>query len=223
MRGWKGPKKTHPWRPWPTPGDPRRRCLRPHRRQQTRRSPTGSRTPGGWRWPPPWRRPAEGRGGNAGVSASKKKKKGALTHLQDEVAAQVGVPGGGRADAEGFISESHVGSAAVGSGEHGDSGDPQAAGGGEDAAGDLPAVGHQQLVDGGGREVGDGGGGGPGPGTPRAEEGGRRPRRAAGGGFHGRYGAAVCGRSELSGRGRGWKRAPRSARSRHRCFASRAP
>ena len=71
---------------------------------------------------------------------------GGAGRRDEQVAAQVRVGGGGAGQPDGLVGERDVGQLGVGVGEHGDGGDAQLVGGAEHAGGDLPAVGHQQLV-----------------------------------------------------------------------------
>ncbi len=67
--------------------------------------------------------------------------------LDDEVAAQVGVGGGGAGQADGRIGLADVQRVRVGIGVDGDGGQAQGTGGAEDAAGDLAAIGDEDRAD----------------------------------------------------------------------------
>ena len=58
----------------------------------------------------------------------------------DAVGQQVTFAAGGRADVDGFVGQLHMASVAVGVRVNGDGGNAHAAGGGDDAAGDLSAI-----------------------------------------------------------------------------------
>jgi len=73
-----------------------------------------------------------------------------LGHLQDSVPPQVRLPAGGGADAVGLVRRPHVERGAVGLGIDGDGGDAQLLAGADDADGDLPPVGDQDLLEHGG-------------------------------------------------------------------------
>ena len=69
-------------------------------------------------------------------------------HLEDAVCPEVAVPSRGRADAEGLIGVLHVQRTPIRFAVDCNSGDAQAPGCGEHAAGNLPSVCHQQLANG---------------------------------------------------------------------------
>ncbi|MCW0416072.1 hypothetical protein NB689_001826 [Xanthomonas sacchari] len=113
-----------------------------------------------------WRRsdehqPARGAGfgelgvlGQEAVAGMDGLRAAALRGLEDALAAQVALARRRGADVHGLVGQAHVARVAVGIGVHGHGGDAELAAGGDHPAGDLAAIGDEDLVE--GRQVGGG-------------------------------------------------------------------
>jgi hypothetical protein len=91
--------------------------------------------------------------GQEAVAGVNRLRAGGAGRLQDAVAAQIALARGSRADADRLVGQPHMARVRVGLGMHRHRGDAQAPRGADDPAGDLAAVGDQDL-----REHGSGSG-----------------------------------------------------------------
>ncbi|MNM30557.1 hypothetical protein D3C81_411190 [compost metagenome] len=76
---------------------------------------------------------------------------GAACSIEDGITAQVALARGGGADVDGLVGQAHMACIAVRIGIHRHGGDAEATAGGDDAAGDLAAVGDQDFAEHGNR------------------------------------------------------------------------